>query len=165
MDPLNEDILRRANEYTRLRGLRLEQELGSGKDGTVWATDRATAVKVFASRHTYDRELAAYRRLAEQGVSDVLGHHVPHLLRFDKGTLVIEMTIVRPPFLLDFASAWLDESPGFSDEVIEEWREQMLEVFAERWPHVASVLAELERYGIHLTDIHPGNIKFTEADA
>lgn len=116
-------------------------------------------------RDTYDRELAAYRRLADQGVSDVLGHHVPQLLRFDAVMLVIDVTIVHPLFLLDFASAWLDQPPGFGEEVLEEWLEEKLEQFAERWPHVATVLAELERYGIHLMDIHPGNITFAEANA
>ena len=165
MDAFDEDILQRADEYTRLRGLQLEQRLGFGKDGTVWATDRATAVKVFGRRDTYDREHAAYRRLADQGVSDVLGHHVPQLLRFDDARLVIEMTIVQAPFLLDFAGAWLDQQPAFGEEVLEQWLEEKQEQFGERWSHIAAVLAALQGYGIHLMDIHPGNITFAEANA
>jgi hypothetical protein len=155
MDPLPEDILRRANKYCRECRLRLEQRLGFGKDGIVWATDRATAIKVFGRRDTYDRELAAHRRLADHGVSDVLGHRVPQLLQFDDPKLVIEMTIVRPPFLLDFASAWLDQQPlvDFGAEVLEEWLAEKQEQFGERWPQVAIVLAALEQYGIHKANL------------
>jgi hypothetical protein len=167
MDPLEVDIVRRAQQYTRQFGLRLESKLGSGKDGSVWATDRATAVKVFARMDPYQRELAVYRRLRERVVRAVLGHQVPQLLRFDDFALVIEMTIVRPPFVLDFAGGSLDERPdfGFSDEVIEEWLQRKQEEFGERWRDVAMVLAAFEEYGIYLTDIHPGNIMFAEAGA
>ena len=73
---------------------------------------------------------------------------------------MIEMGIVKPPFLLDFAGAYLDRPPDFPPEVIEEWREQKVEQFGDRWPEVEAVLEFLRtRLGIHLTDIHPGNIK------
>lgn len=73
------------------------------------------------------------------------------------------MTIVKPPFLLDFASAFLDAPPDFSDEIFEEWREEKLELFGEeRWHEVLALLATLRhRYGIYLLDVNPGNIKFS----
>ena len=71
------------------------------------------------------------------------------------------MTIVKPPFLLDFAGAYLDRAPDFPPEVIDEWREQKAEQFGDRWPDVIAVLEFLKsRYGIHLLDIHPANITF-----
>lgn len=72
------------------------------------------------------------------------------------------MTVVEPPFLLDFAGGYLDESPDFPDEVIEQWHEEKVEQFGRaRWERVQLVLAVLRgRYGIHLLDVNPGNITF-----
>jgi len=42
-------------------------------------------------------------------VTHFQGFAVPRLLRFDPSLHVIEMTIVQPPFLLDFAAARVDE--------------------------------------------------------
>ena len=72
------------------------------------------------------------------------------------------MTIVRPPFLLDFADARLDEAPGFSEDVLRQWEEHNAEVFGDRWPEVTRVLAALQEFGVYLLDINPGNISFPE---
>jgi hypothetical protein len=40
------------------------------------------------------------------------------LLGIDEEFRAIEMTIVRSPFLLDFADALLDEVPDFSEDVL-----------------------------------------------
>lgn len=161
MDRLDEDILRRSQQYAQRYALRFDRRLGFGKDGTVWETDRQTAVKVFQRADPFQREVAAYRRLAERGVLDVNGHHVPQIVRADDELLAIEMTIVQPPFLLDFASAYLDnEAPEFPEEVMEEWRARKADEFGQNWPHAAGILIALRLHGIHMTDIHPGNITF-----
>ena len=49
------------------------------------------------------------------------GLRVPRLLQFDDDLWVIEMTIVSRPFVLDFAGAYLDMPPDFSDEVMADW--------------------------------------------
>lgn len=64
-------------------------------------------------RSTYERELAAYRRLHEIGWEQLHGLNIPHLLNFDNERLVIEMTIVHPPFLLDFGKAYVDRPPPY----------------------------------------------------
>jgi hypothetical protein len=156
------DIKNRASSYAAARGMRVEHRLGYGKDGTVFSTSMATAIKVHVYRESYERELAGYRRLRDYEVIDVLGHSVPRLLGSDDQLRVIEMTIVRPPFLLDFASAYLGhEAPDFSDEVLEQWREEKMERFGEHWAEVEAILGFLRsRFGIHLTDVHPANIRF-----
>ena len=73
--------------------------------------------------------------------------------------MIIEMTIVSPPFVLDFADAYLDQPPTFSDEVLEEWREEKKEQFGPRWPEVQRVLRSLEAIGIFMTDVKPGNVE------
>lgn len=163
MDPLDEDILRRSQRYTQRYALSLDRRLGFGKDGTVWETDRGTALKVFRHVDPFRREVATYARLAEHGVLDVNGHRVPQVERVDGEFLGIEMSIVQAPFVLDFASAYLDHAaPEFPEDVIEEWLTHKQEIFGSNWPRTASVLATLRRFGIHMTDVHPGNIGFDD---
>lgn len=143
--------------------MRLEQRLGFGKDGIVWASSVATAIKGYVRADIFARELQCYQRLGQHEVQEILGHRVPALLDWSDEQWVIEMTIVKPPFLLDFASAYLDDPPDFSPEVIEEWRQEKIEQFSSHWPTVEAALELLQtRFGIYLLDVHPGNMTFIE---
>lgn len=160
---LSDDIKQRASVYASRRNLVNEHQLGYGADGTIYSTNAASAVKVYLRKEPYQRELACYLRLREEQVLEVCGHHVPQLVGGDDELLIVEMTIVRRPFVLDFASAYLDFPPDFSDEVIEEWHAEKAEHFGARWPEVLFVMETLrDRYGIHLMDVNPGNITFDE---
>ena len=156
-----EDIPSRASAYADRHGVALVNQLGYGKDGTVFSSNVATAIKVYARREPFEQEVACYRRLAERHVEDICGHHVPQLIACDAELFVVEMTLVRPPYLLDFAGAFLDVPPDFSDDVIEQWHEDKREQFGDRWPEVLNVVETMQRRaGIHMLDIHPGNIAF-----
>ena len=72
------------------------------------------------------------------------------------------MTIVARPFLLDFADAFLDRSPDFSEDVLTQWEQDKQEIFGRKWLAVTEVLAVLQAYGIHLLDLNPANIAFGE---
>jgi hypothetical protein len=158
-------IEERVRRYAAANGRQLEQSLGFGKDGVVFSTNANTAIKVFAREDVFARERNCYLRLMEMHVQEVMGHYVPQLLHSDEEYLVLEMTTVRPPFLLDFASAWLDWPPDFSPEILEEWHQRKSEEFGRHWPRVLVLLKFLEEnYGIFLTDVHPGNITFEEND-
>jgi len=113
-DP-SKELQERATAYATARDIELKQVLGGGKDGSVYATNFGTAVKAFRQPDTFNRELACYMRLEEMEVRNVLGHNIPRLHAVDVSRHVIEMSIVQPPFLLDFASAYLDYPPDFSD--------------------------------------------------
>lgn len=155
---LPEDIARRAEQYAVRRGANIEQRLGCGKEGSVFQTSVLTAVKAFAYRTTFARELACYLRLAAHQVEEIKGYVVPRLIANDEELLIIEMEIVSPPFLLDFADAYLDTEkiPDFPDEVLEEWHAEKQEQFGDRWPDVERILAFMQgHYGIHLLDINP----------
>jgi hypothetical protein len=76
--------------------------------------------------------------------------------------LVIEMTVVARPFVLDFASAYLDWPPKFSPEALEYQDQEMREKFGGRYAAVQAILAELEEMGIFQTDVNPGNMGFRE---
>jgi hypothetical protein len=152
------------NQFEQRYGTKLERKLGFGRDGTVMYTSRASAVKLFSGRDAYLRERDAYLLLQSKGVSKILDHQVPELIRADDELLVIEMSIVEPPFLLDFASAYReDEAPDFSEEVWEDWRAQKAEQFGDRWPEVERVLDEFRRVtGFILLDVNPGNVTFAD---
>jgi hypothetical protein len=54
--------------------------------------------------------------------------------------LTIEMTIVKPPFLLDFASAYTKQEwarLAFTPEVLQERQEHWSEIFGDKWRNVA----------------------------
>ena len=87
---------------------------------------------------------------------------MPQLLSIDEEFRAIKMTIVRSPFLLDFADALLDEAPDFSEDVLRQWEEDKAEIFGERWAEVTRVLAALQAFDVYLLDINPRNISFPE---
>ena len=151
----------RIRRYSVAQGTHLLQSLGFGKDGTVHLTVQRTAIKVFSHEAVFARERNCYLRLKEFNIHEVLGHNVPQLVNSDEDLLILEMTSVQPPFLLDFASAYLDWPPDFPPEVLEDWRQQKAEEFGPNWPKVLVLLEFLaDTYGIYLTDVHPGNITF-----
>lgn len=135
------------------------RRLGFGKDGSVWASSDLTAIKVFASPGPYARERDVYARLESSGVRHLHGYAVPRLYEFDDGIGVIEMSIVEPPFVLDFASATLDSAPDFPEDVLTEWYAEKREQFGADWSKAAAVIRALERLGIFMLDVHPGNIR------
>jgi hypothetical protein len=110
----------------------------------------------------YQCERDVYRRLAEDGISSVVGFDVPRLINYDDELWVVEMGIVSPPFVLDFAGAYLDEAPNFPDEIMDEWRQEKKEQFGDRWPEVQDIMREFRKLGIYLADVKPGNIMFRD---
>jgi len=159
-------LLARASDYAHSRGIFLQEEprIGHGSDGSVWKTSRNSAVKVLELQQNYTNELECYRRLRDAGVSHLSGFDIPVLEGFDDRLRVIEMTIVQPPYLLDFGKVHLDAPPPYWDDKLlranayQEWRER----FDNRWEEVARVLGILEKYGIYYVDPRPGNIDMGE---
>ena len=158
------ELRNRAEAFARQRGFQLDRMLGFGNDGVVWETTRGSALKIEERRSGYERELAAYQRLGERGLAEIAGFAVPQLVAYDDQLLAIEMTIVFPPSVLDFAKAYLDRPPDFSAEVLADWETQTEDLFGERWPAVRHVLAKLRTHGIIYFDARPGNIRFADAD-
>jgi hypothetical protein len=112
---MNEILLPKARLYAARRQLDLTETLGSGKDGIVLVAKHKNkpadvAIKILRLEEPYVREKRAYQRLGMAAVTTVLGFNVPELINFDDELLALEMTIVRRPFVLDFASAWPNQS-------------------------------------------------------
>jgi len=161
------ELVGRASEYCRRAGLELGPQLGYGVHGTVFTAlgqsgPDGSAVKVHESERFYRRERDVYRRLADEGVHSVLDFRVPRILGCDDDLWVIEMTVVSPPFVLDFAGAYLDEPPDYPEDVLAEWDQEKREQFGERWPTVQAILRRLQGFGVFLADVTPNNIQFAE---
>jgi hypothetical protein len=129
MDDLLSKLEAHALVYAKSRGITIDCEnpLGFGTDGCVWKTSRKSAVKVFEREANYQRERDCYQRLKSRGMVQIGCFEIPRLMDCDDELLVVEMGIVAPPFLLDFAKAYLDRPPDFSPEVMAEWEEQQVE--------------------------------------
>lgn len=117
-----------------------------------------SAIKVHQREPDYRREREVYIRLKEHEVTTIRGCRVPQLLRYDDDLWIIEMTVVSRPFVLDFAGAFLDEAPDFSEEVMADWHAEKREQFGSQWPEVQAILRFLQGYGIHMVDVSPNNI-------
>ena len=166
---MDDDILiQNAQTYAVRHQLRLPSRLGSGFHGIIFKAEGnlkagqtgRTAVKVHQYPEPFHRELAVYQRLQQIGVVEILGFNVPQILDYDDEIQIIEMTVVERPFVLDFAGAYLDFPPDFSDEVWEAWEDDKLKKFGARWPAAREILAAFEEFDIHILDVNPGNIGF-----
>ena len=116
-----------AQRYALRRNIKLGERLGFGIHGTVFAAEDNTkpgffAVKFHREERPLELECRVYQRLREEKTTRILGFNVPQLLSIDEEFRAIEMTIVRSPFLLDFAHTHLDEAPDFSEDVLRQWR-------------------------------------------
>jgi hypothetical protein len=124
MEETSDDIGVRVQKYVANRGCVLIGDLGFGVDGIVYATDHQSAIKVFRFERLYIRKRDVYMRLAIHSILIVNGFEVPKLLDYDDTLWIVEMTIVHRPFVLDFASAYLDKRPDFPEEVLLEWKKR-----------------------------------------
>ena len=164
---MEETLIQNARAYASQRQLRLAERLGFGIHGIVFVAENnykagKTALKVHRTAEPFLRECAVYGRLQEAGVSEILGFNVPQPVRFDNELLIIEMSIVARPFVLDFAGAYVNVPPDFPDETWAEWEAEKREQFEDRWPMVEAVLGALEELDIHMVDISPSNIAFLD---
>lgn len=154
------DCLKRIEAFMERYDLVRKEELGYGVDGIVYSTPDQSAVKSFRHLGHYQKERDVYLRLQENDIQKIEGFNIPQLVRHDDELWVIEMEIVQPPFVLDFAGAYLDERPPFTEEQWAEWEADKRELFEDKWPQVQSVMASFRRYGVYLNDVKYGNIEF-----
>jgi hypothetical protein len=100
--------------------------------------------------------------LRDDGITTIRDCAIPQLLGYDDELLIIEMTVVTRPYVLDFGGAFLDQPPGFSKEILAEWQAEKQEQFGKRWPDVQAILGILEGYGIFVVDVNPNNISWPD---
>jgi len=99
--------------YAHQQSLSLTKLLGSGQDGIVYMTDVPSAVKALSFEKLFNRERQAYLRLRDHNIQRIGIFNVPSLIRVDESLLIIEMTFVAAPYVLDFAGAYVDTPPSY----------------------------------------------------
>ena len=161
MMPHFQEAAERAERFAARYDVVYTTQLGAGYDGIVLGTAAPSGVKALRHEELCRNEVAIYRRLEENGVRQVDGFRIPRLMRADDDLWTFEMTWVKPPFVLDFAGAYLDREPPYlTDEAVYgPWLAEKREQFGDRWPEVSGVVAAFRRWGIYLADVKPGNIE------
>lgn len=138
-----------------------QRRLGSGTDGEVFIVTGYTAVKVLYDEHRYLNELMAYRRLAEEGIEKIGQFVIPRLLGNHDRMHIIEMTVVRPPYLIDFGKSSVDTGQGWSNSAMAEWWEKIEDRFENDAPIASQIFTQLRRKaGIYHWDLNPQNLNF-----
>ena len=157
-----EKLKAKAVQYCELARTSLTRELGFGTQGIVYETGHNTAIKVYDRDDGYARERSVYLRLKERSITSIRGMNIPRFETFSDELLVLEMSIVHVPCIIDFGGAYIDKPPAHLARD-ESWMEQKAEEFGENWEEAQAVIRELEhRADIYLADINIGNIKFGE---
>jgi hypothetical protein len=164
---MEQELIQNTRTYAARNQLHLAERLGFGIHGIIYAVKDnlkvgKTALKAHNSVEPFLRERDVYKRLKDAAITEIIGFNVPQLIRFDDELRLIEMSIVARPFVLDFAGAWLDIPPDFSDEVWAEWEDDKRGQFGSRWPKVQEILGALETLDIHMVDVSPSNIAFLD---
>lgn len=164
---MDDILVQNALAYASRRQLRLAERLGFGIHGIIFVAEGNpesgnSAVKAHRYVDPYFREQGVYERLKGAQVTTILGFNVPQLIHFDNELRVIEMSVVKRPFVLDFAGAWLDAPPDFPEEQWAEWEAEKREQFETRWPKVQAVMAALEELDIYMVDVSPSNVAFLD---
>ncbi len=162
MNELQQQAKRAADRYvsghTWISGI-----IGSGKDGIVFSTSRSTAIKVYRRDDSFENELAVYQRMDRLSIAQASGHAIPLLIGWKaEQPPLIEMTIVQPPYVIDFAHAALDEPPDFPPEVIDDWHERLRDAFGSRYSQAMAVYNQLTRWGVYHMDFNPRNVAFAD---
>ena len=132
-----EDSKKRAVEYGFRVGTSVDfaTALGIGQEGFVWktGTERASAIKVFDRQRNYLNEIEIYLILESHEVSEIKGFTIPKLIDFDDELWIIELSIVSPPYLLDFGKASVGFPPPFTAEQMLEYETERKQLFGRNW--------------------------------
>ena len=75
----------------------------------------------------------------------------------------LELTVVQPPYPLDFGKVLLDLSPSelYDNQKMATAQQEWKYLFGNRWGDVSVILYQLQnQFGIHYLDPRPGNINF-----
>jgi hypothetical protein len=156
------ELLRKAEDYVQDKGHRIVRKarLGGGTDGEVWRSTRPSAIKVVIGPKNYQDELESYRRLNAANLYHLNGFDIPRLVARDDRLQIIEMSIVQPPYLLDFGKVYFDHPPtDVYDDPTQRLEADVKANFGPNAPAVSRLLYALrERVGIWYADPKPANI-------
>ncbi|HQX53532.1 MAG TPA: hypothetical protein PLY87_29155 [Planctomycetaceae bacterium] len=153
-----DEIVERLEKYCHHQGIAIAPgPPGIGLEAMVWITEMDSVIKVHRLATTFDAEFAVYQKLAETNTHRLKGFAIPQLLHYDTELLVMELSFVRPPYILDFGAASVSpRPPDFDlDRIETEFQRQ----FGREWPEVRRLLEALMQIGIYYSDAHDKNIR------
>jgi hypothetical protein len=157
------DANRRLQLYAKQRNVTILASLGHGQDGSVWENDRNSAIKVLYREDSYFNELICYERLQERNIKTVRGCSVPKVVDFDDDLQVFEMTIVAPPYVLDFGKCKVDYRHDHTEDAMAWLEEKITDCWEEDEAVVVrSIVRVLAAYGIYYPDPNRGNINLKD---
>ena len=118
---------------------------------------RETILKVHRYKERFQKELATYRRLAERNITRLKGFQLPQMVDYDEELNILELSIVSPPYILDFVEIGLGKMPGNFD--LDRIEAQQSKQFGNDWQDVRRLLEALMQIGIYYDDVHNKNIR------
>jgi hypothetical protein len=134
------------------------ESLGWGVSGFVFlAPDLLSAIKVHHNQEGHAAELKAYHLLRQHRITSLFGLTVPKLRRFDSARRLIEIDVVSPPYLLDFAGVKFVD-PEFSEDTVTDIQEMISERFGRNAYVAYAVQHELLKIGMYYLDLRPSNL-------
>jgi hypothetical protein len=137
------------------------KRLGGGVSGFVFLSpDLRTAAKVHHGEEGYTTELYVYKQLARLGIRSIRGLTIPRMRGYSTALRIIQMDVVRPPFLLDFAGVLLNP-PDFSDDVQEDWHRRIAERFGPNASVAYEVYDALAKHELYYVDFRVSNLNLT----
>lgn len=162
MDSIPSDPEKRVRLYLNDQRRIEERRLGSGTDGEVFiVSGPQAAIKVHYDEHRFHRELAAYHRLSKIRLGQIGRFVIPTFHAADTRLLIIEMSVVRPPYLIDFGKATVDDDQGWTDEQMSMWWDKVNDVFENDASVASSIFTQLrDKAGIYQWDLSPTNLHF-----
>lgn len=166
MVEISDDVRGRLDSYCESRNKELEETDPKwwGWEAFLWRTTDYQIIKVHRNRLEFTNELIVYQKLMAKPVKQIQGFQVPRLIDYDDSLWVLELSFVRPPYVLDFGRATLGSAPPGFDPESADWISEKRRLYGDRWPEVALLLDALRLMGIYFTDVHKGNICFEAAD-
>ena len=164
MEDITDVLFKRASEYCKVAKSKIVSNpaLGHGTDGSVWRTTNGTAVKAFIYEKNYRDELECYLRLKKNKITDIIGLAVPEYEDSQDDLMIVEMSIVQKPYLLDFGKVYIDRMPPYYNDkqLIANWHAEVRDLFEDDAPKVHLALFKLSQLGIYYVDPKPANIRF-----
>ncbi len=126
------DVLTRRDGYCSDRDLTILDLRGFGLEGYVWQTTQDTILKIARHRHHYLAERDVYRRLADASLYRLQGFSIPCLIDSSDRHVALELSYVKPPYILDFAAATLDSPPTDFNLNDPDWLKEKSRLFGTR---------------------------------
>ncbi|MEZ6034375.1 MAG: hypothetical protein R3C17_14870 [Planctomycetaceae bacterium] len=110
------ETMERRSAYCSCHGVVIQfDEPDWGLDAFLWRTTVETVVKIHRYHERCQKELATYQRLAERKIVRLKGFAFPQLVKYDEELHILELSIVSPPYILDFVEVGLGQKPGNVD--------------------------------------------------